>query len=165
MRSPCNVKEVQHLTGRLATLSRFLSCVGDKAFAFFASIKKKETFEWTPECEKAFHSVKAFLSIPPILHRPSPGATLSLYLSISDNAMSFVLTEDCEEWEKLVYFISKVFKGVELRYQKIERLALAIIITARKLRPYFQSRKIMVKTNFLVKQVLSKPDLAGRMVS
>jgi len=41
MRSPCSIKEVQQLTGRLATLSRFLSCAGDKAFAFFASIKKK----------------------------------------------------------------------------------------------------------------------------
>jgi len=44
MRSPCNVKEAQQLTGRLAALSRFLLCAGDKAFAFFASIKKKEKF-------------------------------------------------------------------------------------------------------------------------
>ena len=58
-----------------------------------------------------------------------------------------------------------MFKGAELRYQKIERLALAIITTARKLHPYFQSHKIIVKTNYAVKQVLSKPDLAGRMVS
>jgi hypothetical protein len=54
MRSPSNIKEVQQLTGRLAALSRFLSCAGDKAFTFFASIKKKERFEWTPECEEAF---------------------------------------------------------------------------------------------------------------
>jgi len=44
IRSPCNVKKVQQLTRRLAALSRFLSCAGDKAFAFFASIKKKEKF-------------------------------------------------------------------------------------------------------------------------
>jgi hypothetical protein len=41
MRSPSSIKEVQQLTGRLAALSRFLSCAGDKAFSFFASIKKK----------------------------------------------------------------------------------------------------------------------------
>jgi len=165
MRSPCSIKEVQQLTGRLAALSRFLSCAGDKAFAFFASIKKKENFEWTSACEEAFLKIKEFLSSPPVLHRPSSGAALSLYLSVSDNAMSSVLTEDSEEGERPVYFVSKVFKGAELRYQKIERLALAIITTARKLRPYFQSHKIMVKTNYPVKQVLSKPDLARRMVS
>jgi len=75
------------------------------------------------------------------------------------------LTEDSEEGERPVYFVSKVFKGAELRYQKIEHLALTIITTARKLRPYFQSHKIIVRTNYPVKQVLSKPDLEGRMVS
>jgi len=79
--------------------------------------------------------------------------------------MSSVLTEDLEEGERPLYFVSKVFKGAQLRYQKIERLALAIITTARKLRPYFQSHKIIVNTNYPVKQVLSKPNLARRMVS
>jgi len=50
----------------MAALSRILSCAGDKAFAFFASIKKKEKFEWTSECEEAFTNVKEFLSSPPI---------------------------------------------------------------------------------------------------
>jgi len=52
-----------------------------------------------------------------------------------------------------------------LRYQKIECLALTVVTTARKLRPYFQSHKIVVKSNYPIKQVLSKPDLAGRMVA
>jgi hypothetical protein len=120
MRSPSNIKEVQQLTGRLATLSRFLSYVGDKAFSFFASIKKKEKFEWTTECEEAFQKIKVFLFIPPILHRPSKDTILFLYLAISDNAMSSVLVEDSETGEKPIYFVSRVFKGAELRYQKIE---------------------------------------------
>jgi len=81
MRSPCSIKEVQQLTGRLVALSRFLSCAGNKAFAFFASIKKKEKFEWTSECEEAFTNIKEFLSSPPVLHHPSPGATLSFTCS------------------------------------------------------------------------------------
>ncbi|XP_039687900.1 uncharacterized protein [Medicago truncatula] len=165
MRSPCSVKEVQQLTGRLAALSRFLSCAGDKAFSFFPSIKKKEKFEWTPECDKAFQRIKVFLTTPPILHRPTQGAVLSLYLSVSENALSSVLVEDSEEKEKPVYFVSRVFKGAELRYQKIEKLALAVVATARKLRPYFQSHRVIVRTNYPIKQILSKPDLAGRMVS
>ncbi|MCI83020.1 hypothetical protein A2U01_0104295, partial [Trifolium medium] len=40
MRSPTSVKEVQQLTGRIAALSRFLSCVGEKAFHFFATLRK-----------------------------------------------------------------------------------------------------------------------------
>jgi len=165
MRSPATVKEVQQLTGRLAALSRFLSCVGDKVFSFCASIKKKENFSWTSECEDAFNRVKTFLSSLPVLHRPSTGAILFLYLSITSNAMSSVLVQASNSGEKPIYFVSKVFKGAEIRYEKTEILALVVVITARKLRPYFQSHKIVVKTNYPIKQVLGKPDLAGRMVA
>jgi hypothetical protein len=40
-----------------------------------------------------------------------------------------------------------------------------VVTTARKLRPYFQGLKIVVKSNYPIKQVLGKPDLAGRMVA
>jgi len=165
MRSPANIKEVQQLTGRLTTLSRFLSCTSDKAFSFFTSIKKKGEFEWTSDCEDAFNKIKTFLSSPPILHRPTNGAILFLYLSISDNAMSSILVQDSDTGEKPIYFISKIFRGAELRYQKIELLALAVVITARNLRPYFQSHRIIVKSNYPIKQVMGKPDLAGQMVA
>jgi len=165
MRSPISVKEVQQLTGRLAALSRFLSYAGDKAFSFFASIKKKEKFEWTTECEDAFQQIKIFLSSPPILHRPNKDIILYLYLAIFDNATTTILVEDSEAGEKPISFVSRVLKGAELRYQKIERLALAVVTTTRKLRPYFQGHKIVVKSNYPIKQVLGKPDLAGRMVA
>lgn len=47
----------------------------------------------------------------------------------------------------------------------MEKLALALVITARRLRPYFQSHQIVVKSNQPIRQVLQKPDLVGRMVS
>jgi hypothetical protein len=79
-----------------------------------------------------------------MLIRPSEGSVLFLYLSISDNAMSSVLVQDSLEGEKPIYFVSKVFKGTELRYQKIERLALAVVTTARMLRLYFQGHGIVL---------------------
>ena len=70
MRSPTTKKEVQQLTGRLAALSRFLSCAGDKSIHFFTAIRKSKEFKWTEACEEAFQEVKQFLSSPPILVRP-----------------------------------------------------------------------------------------------
>jgi len=65
--------------------------------------------------------------------------------------MSSVLIHDSDFGEKSIYFISKVFRGAELRYQKTELLALVVVITAWKPRPYFQSHTIVFKTNYLVK--------------
>lgn len=57
MRSPRIMKEVQSLTGRVATLNCFVSRSSDKCKEFFKVIKGKvKKFEWTPECEDVFKS-------------------------------------------------------------------------------------------------------------
>uniref|UniRef100_A0A2N9GWC8 Uncharacterized protein n=1 Tax=Fagus sylvatica TaxID=28930 RepID=A0A2N9GWC8_FAGSY len=59
---------------------------------------------------------------------------------------------------------SKAFQGAEERYPAMEKLALALIIAARKLRPYFQSHKIIVLTNHPLRKAMNKPDAAGRLI-
>jgi len=53
-----SVKEVQRLIGRLATLSRLISRSLEKCHSFFALLKKKNNFEWTPECHQALRDLK-----------------------------------------------------------------------------------------------------------
>ncbi|GAU46453.1 hypothetical protein TSUD_402200 [Trifolium subterraneum] len=113
---------------------------------------------------EAFQQLKVFLASPPILTRPQLGCPLYLYLAVSENSMSSALVQDIKGEERPVYFVSRIFKGAEIRYQKIEKLSLAVVTTARRLRHYFQSHKIVVKTDHPIKHVLKKPDLAGRMV-
>ena len=47
MAPPKNVKEVQSLNGKVATLNRFVSRAMDKCLPFFRMLKK--FFEWTAE--------------------------------------------------------------------------------------------------------------------
>ncbi|GAU41232.1 hypothetical protein TSUD_280320, partial [Trifolium subterraneum] len=117
------------------------------------------------QCEEAFQKLKAFLASPPVLSRPKQGTPLTLYLAVSENAMSAALVQEVDDEEKPIYFISRIFRDAETRYRKIEKLSLAVIVTARRLRHYFQSHRIMVKTDYPIKQVLQKQDLAGRMVA
>ncbi|XP_025637320.1 uncharacterized protein [Arachis hypogaea] len=62
-----------------------------------------------------------------------------------------------------VYFVSRVLQPPETRYPKIEQLVLALVTTARRLRQYFQSHSIIVRTNQPLRQILTKPELAGRL--
>ena len=48
MEPPKNVKEVQSLTGRVATLNRFVSKATDKCLPFFRILRK--AFQWMDEC-------------------------------------------------------------------------------------------------------------------
>ena len=45
----------------------------------------------------------------------------------------------------------------------MEKLALALITAARKLKPYFQAHIIVVLTDQPLKKVMSSPEAAGRM--
>lgn len=79
--------------------------------------------------------------------------------------MSYVLVPKKNKVEQLVYFVSKVLKGINPRYHKIDRSVSTVLITARKLRPYFQRHCVMVKTNSPIRKILKKTYLAGIMVS
>ncbi|XP_020208360.1 uncharacterized protein LOC109793305, partial [Cajanus cajan] len=164
MRSPATVKEVQQLTGRMTSLSRFLSKVADKSLPLFQYLRKNDRFAWTKECEKAFGELKQSLTSPPILSKPQADLPLLMYLSASDSAISAVLVQERGSSQMPIYFVSRVLQGAEIRYQKIEKLALAILVTGRKLRHYFQSYEVVVRTDHPIRQILQKPDLAGRMM-
>jgi hypothetical protein len=67
--------------------------------------------------------------------------------------------------QKPVYFTSKALHGAEERYPRIEKLAFALIVSARRLMPYFQAHAIRVLTEYPMKKILQKLDLSGRLVN
>lgn len=58
-----------------------------------------------------------------------------------------------------------MFKGSKTYYKKTEKLALAIVVTARKIMSYFHGHMILMKTNYLMRQVYKKTNLEGRLLS
>ncbi|KAL2250070.1 UNVERIFIED_CONTAM: hypothetical protein Sindi_2480700 [Sesamum indicum] len=54
--------------------------------------------------------------------------------------------------------------GAESRYSEMEKLALALVVIACMLRPYFQSHRVVVLTNHQLKQVMSRPEASGRLI-
>jgi hypothetical protein len=55
--------------------------------------------------------------------------------------------------------------GAEERYPRIEKLAFALVVSARRLRPYFQAHAILVLTEYPLRKILQNPDLSGRLVN
>ena len=130
-----NIKEVQSLTGRVATLNRFVFKAIDKCLPFFKVLKK--AFEWTDECQKAFQHLKMYLIATPLLSPSVMGEELFLYLAMTPHAVSSALIREEGKVQKLVYYTSKALRGAEGRYPLIEKLAFALITASRKLRHYF----------------------------
>ncbi|XP_016207088.1 uncharacterized protein LOC107647530 [Arachis ipaensis] len=83
---------------------------------------------------------------------------------LSNHAISSSLVIETGKKQNPVYFISRVLQPTETRYPKIEQLALALITTARRLRHYFQSYTIIVRTDQPLRQILTRLELAGRLI-
>ena len=131
----------------------------------FKILKKQDSFEWTQECEVAFQELKASLASPHVLTKPMAGDTLILYLAVADEAVSGVLIREEGKDQFPIYFVSKVLQGAELNYQRLEKVVFVLLMASRKLRSYFQFYPVLVRTNQPIRQILHKPDLAGRMMS
>ncbi|CAA0810651.1 Uncharacterized mitochondrial protein AtMg00860, partial [Striga hermonthica] len=163
MAPPKNVREVQVLTGRIAGLSRFIARAAEKSFPFFKLLKKK-AFQWNDEAQMAFEKLKKFLSELPLLTKPEPGDELILYISVGIFSLSSVLLREAEGAQQPIYYTSRVLQGAETRYSEVEKAALTLVVTARKLRPYFLNHVIIVRTNFQLGETLGRPTVSGRLV-
>jgi hypothetical protein len=91
IRPPARVKDVQKLTGSLATLSRFISRLAERALPFFRLLQKSGPFSWTKEAEQAFQELKQHLVSLPMLVASEPEESLYLYIAAVAEAMSMVL--------------------------------------------------------------------------
>nr|GEW96214.1 reverse transcriptase domain-containing protein [Tanacetum cinerariifolium] len=134
--SPQTIKEVQSLNGKLDSLNRFLSKSAEKSLPQFETLKKyikKSDFHWTPKAEQAFKQLKQHLSELPLLVAPKPKEELIVCLFAFYGAISAVLMTE---------------RGTG---------------ATKRLRRYFQAHPIAVITDQPIKQIMSRPDVAGRL--
>ncbi|XP_019086824.1 PREDICTED: uncharacterized protein LOC109127059 [Camelina sativa] len=84
-------------------------------------------------------------------------------LKTKESAVSDVLVKDDREEQRPVFYISKSLDDAETRYPTDEKVALAVITSARKLRPYFQSHIVAVLSNQPLRSILHSPNQSGRL--
>ncbi|PKA60509.1 RNA-directed DNA polymerase like [Apostasia shenzhenica] len=164
MPSPRTAKEIQKLAGRINSLGRFISKAGDRCSLFFRCLRNNKKGQWTDECEAAFTELKKYLTSASILAAPKEGVVLSLYLGVSDTAVSAVLLDSEKGVQHPIFYTSHMLLDTESRYPTLEKLALALLMTAKKLRPYFQSHTIQVVTDQPLLKILRTPEVSGRLL-
>ena len=124
----------------------------------------EESFSMGYTLRRSVRSTENLSELPPIMVRPSEGELLTLYLAFSDFSTSAVLVRDKDRVQHPLYYCSRALRGAEERYPRMEKLILALVTAARKLRPYFQAHTIEIPTEYPMKQVLHKPETSGRLM-
>ncbi|GJV10606.1 reverse transcriptase domain-containing protein, partial [Tanacetum coccineum] len=138
----------------------------EKALPFFKTLKKctkTSDFQWTVEAEAAFKEMKKLIAELPTLTAPMEREELIVYLAAVREAVSAVLMTEREAKQMLVYFVSRALQGPEINYTSMEKLVLALVHASKRLKRYFKAHTIIVITDQPIKQILSRPEVAGRL--
>ena len=88
---------MQRLTGCLAALSHFISQLGERGMPLYKLLKKMDAFVWTEEAQQVLESLKASLTLAPILVALKQGEPLVLCVTASNHMVSATLIIEREE--------------------------------------------------------------------
>jgi hypothetical protein len=91
MEWPMSLKDIQKFATCMASVSRFLSRLGEKALPLYALLKKTGTFVWNDQAKKAFDELKKMLSTDPILEAPASKEPMMMYIAATNRVVSVVL--------------------------------------------------------------------------
>ncbi|GJZ57305.1 reverse transcriptase domain-containing protein [Tanacetum coccineum] len=86
-----------------------------------------------------------------------------MYLAAANEAVSAVLLTKRNGKQMPIHYVSRSLQGAKTNYAPMEKLALALVHAARRLRRYFQAHPIKVITDSPIGQVLNNSRASGRL--
>ena len=162
MKLPTCLKDVQKFTGCLASLSRFVSRLGEKALPLYQLMKKSTGFTWTPQADSAFNELKKMLSTAPVLASPLLNEPMLLYIAATNRVISVVIVVEREEEGKTVqrpvYYLSKVISTSKQNYPHYQKMTYGVYLAVKKLKHYFQEHPITVVCEAPIYEIIGCKD-------
>ncbi|GJU41129.1 reverse transcriptase domain-containing protein [Tanacetum coccineum] len=110
-----------------------------------------------------FKQMKKLIAELPTLTVPMEKEELIVYLAAAKEAVSAVLMTERKAKQMPIYFVSRALRGPEINYTPMEKLVLALVHASKQLKRYFQAHPIIVVMYQPIKQILSRPEVAGRL--
>jgi hypothetical protein len=167
MAPPQSTKDIQQLTGRLATLNRFISKSTKRSLPFLKTLRGVKDFVWGPEQAAAFESLKQHMSNLATLTSPDPSLPLLLYIATSHYAVSAALVQeqdrDGKNQQCPVYYVSEVLTTSKCNMTELEKISYAVVMASRKLQHYFEAFKVRVTSDRGLGELFRNPEASARI--
>ena len=147
LQAPKTVREVRSIVGMASYYRRFIPHFSEIAKPLTELTKKNSRFVWSEDRQQAFKTLKECLSTAPVLAHPDFSKPFKLYTDASLYAVGAVLTQEFEEGEKVIQYLSKQMTDGQQKWPTIEREAYAIVHAVNKLRHFLLGHKFTVFTD------------------
>lgn len=145
---PTDVKGVRMFIGMINYYRENIKNFSTISLPLTELTKTRQPFIWGEEQQEAFDKLKQALTTAPILAHPDRSKPYILYTDASDKAIGAILCQKDEEGvERVISYLSHKLSEAQLRYPPIEKEALAIIYSLKKLHPYLYGAKFEIHTD------------------
>ena len=163
--TPSSNHEVKRFLGLSNYYRRFIPHYAQIAEPLNRLLRKtSKSFNWTPECDTAFNTLKAKLTSPPILAYPCFADPFMVSTDASDKAIGGVLSQLRDGQDRVIAYWSRQLSKAERNYSTIEREALAAVSAIKQFYPYLYgfSFKLITDHNPLT-SLKGLKDTGGRL--
>ena len=126
MPRPTDIHGVQRLIGVVTYLSKFLPQLSTVCEPLLRLKESNSVFDWLPQHEDAFVSIKELITQAPILHYFDVSKEFTIECDSSDVNLGAALTQDGQP----VAYDSHALTQVERNYPQIKKECLAIVFAA-----------------------------------
>lgn len=145
--TPKTAKEVRQVLGTFSWYRKFIPNFSKLISPLTALTRKGRKFVWTDECESAFTEIKNCLVAAPVLTCPDYNLPFVVQCDASGYGLGAVLTQTCEDGDKVISYLSRSLTKGERNYSVTERECLAVLWAIEKLRPYLEGVPFTVITD------------------
>ncbi|KAH0822374.1 hypothetical protein GEV33_000417 [Tenebrio molitor] len=127
-------------------------------------LKKGIRWEWTPEQDAAFDTLKNSLSAAPVLASPNFGKPFVLQTDAADTGLGVALTQYIDGDDHVIAYASRSLTKPEQAYSTTEKECLAVVWGIEKMRPYLEGYRFTVLTDHQsLKWLQAIKDPTGRL--
>jgi hypothetical protein len=155
---------VRRFLGHAGYYRRLIENFTKIAAPLFGLLIKDVDFVWTEQCQTAFKTLKAKLSVAPVLR--GPNWTLPFHISTDafDTTIGGVLGQKEDQQSYAIYFVRKNLSPAELNYIVTEKEILAVFHAINKFHHYITGYEVFVHTDhFAIRFLMNKPITNGRV--
>jgi transposase InsO family protein len=162
--TPKTPRQVRRFLGMASWYRRFIPDFSRIAAPLNRLLKKGIRWEWTPEQDAAFDTLKNSLSVAPVLACPNFGKPFVLQTDAADTGLGVALTQYIDGGDHVIAYASRSLTKPEQAYSTTEKECLAVVWGIEKMRPYLEGYRFTVLTDHQsLKWLQTIKDPTGRL--
>ena len=147
MQTPMTPKQVRPFLGLVGYYRKFIKGFAKIAKPLSLLTQQQVKFDWTPEHHTAFLHLKEAIVQAPILHYPNPSKKYIVYTDTSDDACGAQLSQEHNDTEFPVVFLSHTYTETKWKWSTTEQKAFGIYYTITKWNYYLQGTDIILRND------------------